>query len=466
MKYKIFFLALFTYCNGLLCAQTNNNKIVNILTSGNYFEAKKFHDCLNVWGDTLDPFNDLFYKFNIASFENKPDSAAMYLENLLEHGQFEADTFDFYFRLWNLYAKTLQNYKKALQTCDKAGIYLKENPHNIPLETVREWNEYVSGWKKQTLQWGTEPAIKIMRDNTKNTAPIFQETANLLYFGAVYNEGNRLKTVFDTGMTEFFSMDERIAKEIGVRKSSYNNDSITIVNGVRARGYIGILDSIQIANIKLYNIPVNVLNTNSLIDQLSDSPSIDSTDIKVMKDLHQFARIAMGLKAMLLIKKIVIDWEKMVLRFPLDKEKACTDCKANLFVFSDKLFTKIKVNHIPSVAFIDIGDVTEGFHIDSWFYERNREKITINKSIKKEALSNIMMHSIRQNIHYEIVHHPSIMFEEQKVNLKKNKIYICSLMRWGLYPNFTESIIGYHFFKNLGKEILFDFNNMRIDVLR
>ena len=169
---------------------------------------------------------------------------------------------------------------------------------------------------------------------------------------------------------------------------------------------------------------------------------------------------------MLLIKKIVIDWEKMVLRFPLDKEKACTDCKANLFVFSDKLFTKIKVNHIPSVAFIDIGDVTEGFHIDSWFYERNREKITINKSIKKEALSNIMMHSIRQNIHYEIVHHPSIMFEEQKVNLKKNKIYICSLMRWGLYPNFTESIIGYHFFKNLGKEILFDFNNMRIDVLR
>lgn len=468
MAMKTFFTITFilTFFNGFVYAQTNNNRMINMLHTGNYFEIKDYDACLRTWGDTLDSFNSLFYKYNIANFENKPDSAAFYLEDLLTRGEFGADTFDFYFRLWSLYAKTLHNYKKALLTCDKVEIYLKENPHNIPQEALLEWNEYVSGWKKQTRQWGTEPVIKIVRDNINDTAPIFKENPNLLYFGAEYNDGNRLKTLFDTGMTEFFSMDEEMAQEIGVRKSSYDNDSITTVNGVQARGYIGILDSVQIANIKLYNIPVNVLNVNSLIDQLSDSQSIDSMNIKVVKDLHKSSRITMGLKAMLLIRRIVINWKEMVLRFPLDKEKTHTNSKANLFLFSDKLFARIKVNHIPLTAFVDIGDATEGMYIDSWFYEKNKEKIFINKSTKKEALNTVRIHSICTNIHHETVRCPSIMLENRKMKIKKDKVYIHSLVEWALYPNFTEGIIGYNFFKNLGKEILFDFNNMRIDVLR
>ena len=148
--------------------------MINMLHNGNYFEIKDYEACLRTWGDTLDSFNSLFYKYNIANFENKPDSAAFYLEDLLTRGEFGADTFDFYFRLWSLYAKTLHNYKKALLTCDKVEIYLKENPHNMPQEALLEWNEYVSGWKKQTRQWGTEPAIKIVRDNINDTHVAFR----------------------------------------------------------------------------------------------------------------------------------------------------------------------------------------------------------------------------------------------------------------------------------------------------
>lgn len=53
---------------------------------------------------------------------------------------------------------------------------------------------------------------------------------------------------------------------MGVRKYPvYENDSTVTINGINVSGYLGILDSLQMANITLYHIPVGVVDMKSTI---------------------------------------------------------------------------------------------------------------------------------------------------------------------------------------------------------
>ena len=66
-----------------------------------------------------------------------------------------------------------------------------------------------------------------------------------------------------------------------------------------------------------------------------------------------------------------------------------------------------------------------------------------------------------------IADEPVIMFNNKSISLRKgDNVYISSLAQWGeLYPDMLESVIGFPFLKRLGKKILFDFRNMRMEVL-
>ncbi|MDR1200002.1 MAG: hypothetical protein LBL58_00010 [Tannerellaceae bacterium] len=69
------------------------------------------------------------------------------------------------------------------------------------------------------------------------------------------------------------------------------------------------------------------------------------------------------------------------------------------------------------------------------------------------------------NIPYEICQNPIVRFNDKIIPDKdENLVYIYSLFGQSVAPT-LDGHIGYPFFKNLRKKILFDFENMRIDVI-
>ena len=104
------------------------------------------------------------------------------------------------------------------------------------------------------------------------------------------------------------------------------------INGIQVQGYSGILDSVQIANIVLYNIPVYVL-ANSLVNV--NSLLIDTTKKKKLNTFYKSMEIVMGLKAMSLIERIVLDWKNNQLCFPVDKYKTEERKNPNLIWLND-----------------------------------------------------------------------------------------------------------------------------------
>ncbi|NDV97431.1 hypothetical protein D0T84_21390 [Dysgonomonas sp. 521] len=478
MKHRLYFSCLFICSCTWLFAQKNiNQKMVDKLEGGNYWEAKKFYSYLKTWGYALEPSIESFYKYSMADFQSKPDSAVVYLEDVLrEYRPFGLMNIEFYFRLWRLYTETLQDYEKALSTCSLIRSYIEENPDGGDNGALSEWDRCVSDWERQTLRRMQEPPIRISRDDSKNTTAIVSDSIinDLLFFEAIYNEENKIKTVFDTGVTEYFSIDSNIAKKIGVRRYPiYDNDTIGTLNGREVQGYSGILDSVRIANITLYNIPVFIWDRKSLVN-VSDSVWLDSLKKEELNNFYHSFDVVVGLKAMSLIGKIKLNWTDKVLCFPTPEEEIFSGKDPNIFIFTKKLFTQIKINNLSLTAFVDTGD-NEYVTIDSWFYEKHKKDIPIDTLTEKDSLNRAMFHDIRQNIPHEIADNPSITFNGKVLNIEKNnKVYISSLKDWNTpdatpanstYLDITEGVVGYDFFKHLGEEILFDFRNMRIDIL-
>lgn len=479
MKHKLYLLFFLACFHMLSYAQQDiNQKMMDKLEAGNYVEAKQFYSYSKAWGAALHPSMENFYKYSMANFHNKPDSAVIYLEaTLREEGNYDVTfTFELYYRLWKLYAETLQNYDKALSTCNDINSFIEKNPYNVNEQVLIELSGFASDWERQTLRRMQEPSIRISRDDSKNATAIVSDSIinDLLFFEAIYNKENRIKTVFDTGLMDYFLIDNDIAEKIGVRKYPiFDNDTVGTLNGRQVQGYSGILDSVRIANIVLYNIPVFIWDRKSLVN-VSDSVSLDSLKKEKVDNLYKSFEVVMGLKAMSLIGKIKLNWTDKVLCFPTPEEEISSGKDPNIFIIANKLFTQIKINNLSLTAFVDTGD-NEYATIDSWFYEKHKEDIPIDTLIEKETFNRAMFHDIRQNILHEIADNPSIVFNGRALSTEKyNKVYITSLKDWNtpgatpannVYPDITEGVVGYDFFKHLGEEILFDFRNMRIDVL-
>ena len=108
-------------------------ELVDFLQQGRCFEAKELY--MN-HADKL-PQNDtalhLLYKSHIALFFNKPDSAEIYLEELLGNTNYQMTlgpiTDLYYMKLLTLYVVN-QQFDLAMKLCDKMLDYCKKNPFN------------------------------------------------------------------------------------------------------------------------------------------------------------------------------------------------------------------------------------------------------------------------------------------------------------------------------------------------
>ena len=457
-------------------------KLDQLMLDGRYFESKELHQNI-VIPDTVSigPATELFYKFRMAQFLNKRDSLAIYLEkNLSDYYENAENKVNIYSLLFDAYIE-LGNKDKAMYTYERIKQLWDGNLPGIGGEDYESWRTNLESYLYYIENIVNLPSIKMKRDVTTSFVDIEGDCESI--FQAKYN-GILQKTFFDTGMEPPCCLSRRLAEGMGM-----NCDSTEMNRGLMNGSLTGvrsIIDSIEIGNITFYNIPAFVYNESESIPNLSDSlindeddnedegnggpdedgDEDDEDDSTYMDSIrtHLAERIGLGLPIMRLIGKIQTDYDNNRMYFPVADINASHSKEANIYVYRNNLYVRVKLNGADLTANLDTGS-NAYLEVDSAFYAKHKEEMPIDTTMTDNAFSVFMLHQAWESVTYKSLEEPVIMFDNklmQPPTVESIKIYPIG----SIWPSvFFDGIIGYDFYRRIGKKVLLDFDNMRLEAV-
>lgn len=458
----ILFISLLLFFSSSTFAQRNyGQELVNLLNEGKCFEARDFK---KQYADSMPKnpiekgFVALYYKYKMASFLNKPDSAVLYLHQLVTDYEsiLGLGKSHFYSELLGMLVQQ-QQYDKGITVCDEIIDYMKRNPFKIAdstaLQNAIKETENIKAYFAESEK--TAPRIKLVRNKIQRNKhiPLYNDSA-YIFFDAEYN-GHRVKTWFDTGVSYYFILEKSLADRIGV-KYKPSKDSLQLINNTNVRAIEGIIDSVCLGNIRLYNIPVMVF-LNEFGAMIQDSLKKFPDKKAKVDSTFNSAQIILGLPTMRLIEQFEFNWKSMTLVLP---EKHCLKkSESNIYLEGIYLYTQVGINQIDYTSFLDCG--WKGFiNMDSLFYEKNKDHLIIDTLTDKKPLHYAMLTNVYKNIPYEYLAPDNLLiFDNKKVELQYKDVIIYKSRNTGT-PN---GVFGVYFFRRIGRKTVLDFRNMRLE---
>ncbi|MGX5689259.1 retropepsin-like aspartic protease [Arcticibacter tournemirensis] len=430
--------------------------LINLLQQGRAFEARDLRvqhaDKLPINDKTL----DLLYKAEMASFFNKPDDAAVYLEDLVVNHEFKLGPAIgvFYKKLLSVY-DSQQRFKNGIKICDKYLGYLIRNPLNQDRDFIQNETNYIEKAKESFIYRDSiEPRIKIERTNSREDQTAKLNDSEYIRFDAKYN-GVTTATLFDTGLTAHFMITRSLADKIGAKLVNKRQDSVQMFNGVPTKIRIEIIEKVEFAGVRLYNIPVLVFNDNVSWNQP------DTLNAKTKSNIERTLsdeQVIMGLPAMKLIGRIALDWENRTVSFPHHTEKTDSSDFSNMYLTDNNLFLKLKVNGLAYVGNLCTGS-DDFLNMRFSFYEKNKSQIEIDSVTQKRPFQFNNTTGSSFNIPHEIVKDAKIYLNGRGINHNIGDVLVWDK---NLIFNTFDGGIGVRLFKRLGPRITLDFDNMRL----
>lgn len=249
------------------------------------------------------------------------------------------------------------------------------------------------------------------------------------------------------------------ARELRKQYSEYlplNDKTYDLVyNGVQVEAWAGIIDSIDLKSVKLYNIPVIVHDGHA--PNLSDT--LNNEAKSKLDTIRNEKQVIMGLPLMKMIGKFEFDWKKRTVRFPENTGEPATNRSSNIYMSDNNLYQQLKINGQNYVGHVDTGD-DDFVNMAFSFYEKNKSHIEIDSLAEKKPINHYRATGIFYNVPYEIVKDPKI--DSNGTNINPNTS--CVLITDGTlsHLNSFDGTIGAGLFKHLGPKVIFDFVNMEI----
>lgn len=459
--YKYFLTTYFTLILISIYGQeTTVDRLNSLLNQGRYFESKELYDKIH---NTLDFDEELYYKYRMYSFMDKKDSIAYCLEKMLEYyPEFIGNqTIYAYAELFELYFD-LNNNEKGISTYKRIIEHLEDNPYDIKKTEIELWRNSIEKRLIYFKKAMSVPSIKIKRkviDDYPNLA-----VENKLSFDAYFNS-TKQKTVFDTGLQYHCVINRYYAEKMNIKydtskmvKESFNNTEI-LVHEVT-------IDSIEIGNIIIYNLPIRILD-NDISQNLTDSINNDSINTKKITSVkNEIDSPIIGLPVMQLIGKFLIDYENSKLSFPVLHDTLKTTKKPNIFFYDNNVYIQTKLNNTNFTGLLNTG--YNGYiDIDSIFYEKYKNDISIDTTKTKVPFYLTMFHHTWFDIPYQFSKEANIIFNNKHITTSAKKddtIRIYSMQPvWPI--KIIDGVIGYDFFKRIGKKVLLDLDNMRLEAI-
>ena len=442
-------------------------KLDKLMFSGRYFESKELYENLSET-TTIPSDLELYYKFRMAQFLNKTDSVAYYLEQFIPHhyATFGEKTLVFYSNLFDAYIE-LGDTDKALDTYLQMKRIWNESLTKTTTggQEYEEWRTATENFLSYAEYAVTLPPIKMKRNDTLSFVDI--EEGDRLVFQAKYN-GILQRTIFDTGVGPYCVLSRKLADGMGVRYDSIDENKVTInedLISVRS-----IIDSIEVGNITFYNIPAFIYSDTASVPFVSGSSIKRRKKRKKAQTVVDSVRtlftdcVSLGLPVMKLIGKIQTDYEHNKMCFPVSVANAHLPKAPNIYAYKYDLYMRIKLNGVAFTANLDTGS-NEYVTVDSAFYEKHQKELPIASTCKKNTFGVVMLHQARA-ITYKTLKDPAIIFDDklmQPPGPEAVKTYTLGQIVPGI---FFDGVIGNGFYRRIGKKVLLDLDNMRLEAVQ
>ena len=442
-------------------------KLDKLMFSGRYFESKELYKKISET-TTFPSDLELYYKFRMAQFLNKTDSVAYYLEQFIPHhyATFGEETLVFYSNLFDAYIE-LGDTDKALDTYLQMKRIWNESLTKTTTggKEYEEWRTATENFLSYAEYAVTLPPIKMKRNDTLSFVDI--EEGDRLVFQAKYN-GILQRTIFDTGVGPYCVLSRKLADGMGVRYDSIDENKVTInedLISVRS-----IIDSIEVGNITFYNIPAFIYSDTASVPFVSGSSIKRRKKRKKAQTVVDSVRtlftdcVSLGLPVMKLIGKIQTDYEHNKMCFPVSVASAHLPKAPNIYAYKYDLYMRIKLNGVAFTANLDTGS-NEYVTVDSAFYEKHQKELPIASTCKKNTFGVVMLHQARA-ITYKTLKDPAIIFDDklmQPPGPEAVKTYPLGQIVPGI---FFDGVIGNGFYRRIGKKVLLDLDNMRLEAVQ
>lgn len=442
-------------------------KLDKLMFSGRYFESKELYKKISET-TTIPSDLELYYKFRMAQFLNKTDSVAYYLEQFIPHhyATFGEETLVFYSNLFDAYIE-LGDMDKALDTYLQMKRIWNESLTKTTTggKEYEEWRTATENFLSYAEYAVTLPPIKMKRNDTLSFVDI--EEGDRLVFQAKYN-GILQRTIFDTGVGPYCVLSRKLADGMGVRYDSIDENKVTInedLISVRS-----IIDSIEVGNITFYNIPAFIYSDTASVPFVSGSSIKRRKKRKKAQTVVDSVRtlftdcVSLGLPVMKLIGKIQTDYEHNKMCFPVSVANAHLPKAPNIYAYKYDLYMRIKLNGVAFTANLDTGS-NEYVTVDSAFYEKHQKELPIASTCKKNTFGVVMLHQARA-ITYKTLKDPAIIFDDklmQPPGPEAVKTYPLGQIVPGI---FFDGVIGNGFYRRIGKKVLLDLDNMRLEAVQ
>lgn len=442
-------------------------KLDKLMFSGRYFESKELYKKISET-TTFPSDLELYYKFRMAQFLNKTDSVAYYLEQFIPHhyATFGEETLVFYSNLFDAYIE-LGDTDKALDTYLQMKRIWNESLTKTTTggKEYEEWRTATENFLSYAEYAVTLPPIKMKRNDTLSFVDI--EEGDRLVFQAKYN-GILQRTIFDTGVGPYCVLSRKLADGMGVRYDSIDENKVTInedLISVRS-----IIDSIEVGNITFYNIPAFIYSDTASVPFVSGSSIKRRKKRKKAQTVVDSVRtlftdcVSLGLPVMKLIGKIQTDYEHNKMCFPVSVANAHLPKAPNIYAYKYDLYMRIKLNGVAFTANLDTGS-NEYVTVDSAFYEKHQKELPIASTCKKNTFGVVMLHQARA-ITYKTLKDPAIIFDDklmQPPGPEAVKTYPLGQIVPGI---FFDGVIGNGFYRRIGKKVLLDLDNMRLEAVQ
>lgn len=442
-------------------------KLDKLMFSGRYFESKELYKKISET-TTIPSDLELYYKFRMAQFLNKTDSVAYYLEQFIPHhyATFGEETLVFYSNLFDAYIE-LGDMDKALDTYLQMKRIWNESLTKTTTggKEYEEWRTATENFLSYAEYAVTLPPIKMKRNDTLSFVDI--EEGDRLVFQAKYN-GILQRTIFDTGIGPYCVLSRKLADGMGVRYDSIDENKVTInedLISVRS-----IIDSIEVGNITFYNIPAFIYLDTASVPFVSGSSIKRRKKRKKAQTVVDSVRtlftdcVSLGLPVMKLIGKIQTDYEHNKMCFPVSVANAHLPKAPNIYAYKYDLYMRIKLNGVAFTANLDTGS-NEYVTVDSAFYEKHQKELPIASTCKKNTFGVVMLHQARA-ITYKTLKDPAIIFDDklmQPLGPEAVKTYPLGQIVPGI---FFDGVIGNGFYRRIGKKVLLDLDNMRLEAVQ
>ena len=442
-------------------------KLDKLMFSGRYFESKELYKKISET-TTFPSDLELYYKFRMAQFLNKTDSVAYYLEQFIPHhyATFGEETLVFYSNLFDAYIE-LGDTDKALDTYLQMKRIWNESFTKTTTggKEYEEWRTATENFLSYAEYAVTLPPIKMKRNDTLSFVDI--EEGDRLVFQAKYN-GILQRTIFDTGIGPYCVLSRKLADGMGVRYDSIDENKVTInedLISVRS-----IIDSIEVGNITFYNIPAFIYSDTASVPFVSGSSIKRRKKRKKAQTVVDSVRtlftdcVSLGLPVMKLIGKIQTDYEHNKMCFPVSVANAHLPKAPNIYAYKYDLYMRIKLNGVAFTANLDTGS-NEYVTVDSAFYEKHQKELPIASTCKKNTFGVVMLHQARA-ITYKTLKDPAIIFDDklmQPPGPEAVKTYPLGQIVPGI---FFDGVIGNGFYRRIGKKVLLDLDNMRLEAVQ